>query len=392
MSTDVFNNFWSNPNKQYVYTNLSCSNASSDDELSFNIRNGAGEISNNNEVLSSIDLSKISTSLDSFSNSTKIIPANSLLYIGSESTGKSYKRIVFGKFIDEVIDNEFWQENIKISFDISWVKDGNIPARYIINAQGTIDEEVIDAINRLLSEQGINVVASLLSYDEEKYNLLSFESGKMGYDFYIDCVSYYISSKEDEYYNEEYKEYVMEESDYFYIPAFKYNNGAFKGIVIKPTYPKYNIELDEEQKSLKLCHLKDRIAVFVKDKCGNYSKKILDVFGNHFDVDEYNSCLILSNDKNIDNCDLSNMWLNDEEREWSVIENGYKIIRNNYCGLYGFANYATITNSWISFGDLYMVLAAKDTPNTKEYNLINPVILYNPNNFDVKVNILTLEE
>ena len=397
MSTDVFNNLWSSPSKQYVYTNLSCSNASSDDEISFNIRESVGEISNNKEVLSSIDLSKISTSLDSFSNSTKVIPANSLLYIGSESTGKSYKRVVYGKFNDRLIDSDSWQEKIKISFDISWVKEGNIPAKFVVEAQGTMEEEVIDVINRLLSEQGVNVTASLMSYEGEKSNLLCFESGKIGYDFYIGGVSYYVNNDYEDsgyYYNDEdtIKEYVMEESDYFYIPAFKYNNGAFKGVVIKPTDPKYNIDIEEEQKSLKLCHLKDRIAVFVKDKFGNYSKKILDVFGNHFDINEYNSCIILSNSEKNDNYDLSNLWLNDENKEWTIIENGCKVMRDNYCGLYGFANYASVTDSWVSFGDLYMVMAAKDVPNNNECNLINPIILYNPNNFDVKVNILTMEE
>ena len=395
MSTDVFNNLWSNPKKQYVYTDLTCSNMSSNDEISFNINNGAGEISNNNEVLSSIDLSKISTSLDTFSNSTKTIPAKSLLYVGSESRGKSYKRVVFGKFIDSVLKDEDWQEKVKICFEISWIKEDNSPSKFLVEAEGDIEEGVIDKINRMLSEQGINVNVTLISYDEVIYNLLSFESGKMGYDFYIDNVSYYVSNMEEGYYyNDEdmKKEYPMEESDYFYIPAYKYNNGAFKGIVIKPNYPKYNSEVLSEEKTLKLCHLKDRIAVYVKNKSGNYSKKILDVFGNHFDVDEYNTCLVLTNDKNKDNFDLSNLWLNDEEKEWTIIENGYKVVRNNYCGLYGYANYATVTDSWINVGNVYMVMATTDSPNSKDCNLLSPIILYNPNDFEVKVNILTMEE
>lgn len=398
MSTDVFNNLWSNPKKQYVYTDLTCSNMPSDDELSFNIRNGAGEISNNSEVLSSIDLSKISTSLESFSNSTKIVPAKSLLYVGSESRGKSYKRVVFGKILDKILNDKDWQEKIKISFEISWIREDNIPSKLVVEAQGDMEEEVIDKINRMLSEQKINVTVSLLSYDEEVYNLLSFESGKVGYDFYIDNISYYYDvdgEEEGAYYNEDdgIREFIMEESDYYYIPAYKYNNGAFKGVVVKPIYPKFNSNISSEDKTLKICHLKDRIAVYVKNKKGNYSKKILDVFGNHFDIEEYNTCLILSNDdSNKDNFDLSNLWLNDEEKEWTVIENGYKVIRNNYCGLYGYANYATVTNSWINVGDAYMVMSTNDSPNSKECNLLSPIIIYNPNDFEVKVNIMTLEE
>lgn len=402
MSTDVFNNFWNNPKQQYVYTNLTCSNMSSGDELSFNIGKGVGEISNNNEVLSSIDLSKISSDLTSYTNYSKTIPANSILYIGTDSCGKSFKRIVFGKFHKELILDEDWQSYTKICFVVSWIKEGNIPTKMVIEAQGTNNEDVIDIINNVFNDNKINVEVSLIGNDDEENDLLAFTSLKEGYDFYIDNVSYYLYNEkvEDKNYRGSFvndkdfiKEYPMEESDYFYVPCYKYYNGAYKGIVIKPTYPIFNNDIKDEEKSLKVCHIKDRINVFIKTKTGEYSKKILDVYGNHFDRNEFESCLILnSNIRKYDEFDLEDMWLNNEDREWVSIENGNKVIRNTYCGLYGFANYATITNSWTTFGDVYMVIANDDYPNNNDRNLITPVILYNPNDFEVKIDVLTFEK
>ena len=395
MSTDVFNSFWNDPKKQYVYTNLTCANTKSDDELSFNINGSAGEISNNNDVLSSIDLSTISTSLSSYSTSSKIIPANSLLFIGSESFGKSYKKVVFGKFHNELLNDMDWEYYTKIKFSIKWIKNNNCPTTLLVDAQGTNEEGVIDVINDIFKENEINVDASLLSSDNISYDLISFESNKVGYDFYIDNVSYYIEcSDSGDFINEEnaWHRYPMEEATQLYVPSYKYRNGAFKGIVIKPIFPLYNNDIEEEHKSLKVCHIKDRIAVFVKNNRGDYFKKCLDVYGNHFDINEFNSCILFKDDNYIMNDDLDDKWLNDEENDWVTIENGYNVLRNNYCGLYGYANYATANYLWNNFGDVYMILANSDEPDSNICNLITPVILYNPNNFDIKVDIVTLEE
>ena len=401
MSTDVFNSFWNDPKQQYVYTNLTCSNLSSGDEITFNIGKGVGEISDNNEVLSSIDLSKISSGLSTYSNSTKIIPANSIIYIGADKSGKSFKRIVFGKFFKELILDEEWQSYTKIVFNISWIRDDNTPTKMIVEAQGTNKKDVIDVINDMFNDYKIKVEASLMEQQEGVYNLLAFTSLKEGYDFYIDDISYYLYSDfvDDDYkgsfINDEevIKEYPMEEYEYFYIPSYKYFNGAYKGIIIKPTYPKFNNDINEEEKSLKLCHIKDRIKVFVKNKSGDYSKKILDVYGNHFDREEFDNCIIINDNlKKHYDMDLDDSWLNDENKEWVSIENGNKVIRNTYCGLYGYANYASATNMWTTFGDVYMVIANDDYPTNSDRNLITPVILYNPNNFEVKVDILTFEK
>lgn len=393
MSTDIFNNFWSNPSKQYVYTDLTCANSKSDDELSFNISDGAGEVSDNNSVLSSIDLSNISTSLSSYNNSSKVLPAKSLLYIGSESYGKSYKKIVFGKFSDSVTNNIDWRNTISVKFMISWIKNNNCPCKLLVEAQATEERDIVEVINDIFNDNEINVIASLISIDSKEYNLLSFVGGKLGYEFYIDSVSYYdLTNIEEDYVNDIKYECSMEEVSSLYVPAYKYRNGAIKGIVITPIFPMYNNDINDDVKSLQLCHIKDRINVFIKNNRGDYFKKVLDVYGNHFDVNEFNSCILFKDKGDYINNDLEDMWLNDENNDWTTIEDGYRVLRNSYCGLYGYANYATYNNLWTNFGDVYMIMANSDDVSNGNNNLLTPVILYNPNEFDVKVNILTLEE
>ena len=212
------------------------------------------------------------------------------------------------------------------------------------------------------------------------------------YEFYIDNVVYRFVNQDENYINDDIEEYIMEESNYFYVPSYKYRNGAFKGVIIKPNYPKYNIDIEDSEKGIKVCHIKDRIGVFTKNKNYEYSKRVLDVYGNNLDRSEYENCIILCDGKKYDEYDLDDMWLNDDSNEWVSLENGHKVIRKNYCGLYGFANYATVNDLWNNVGECYIVVASKDDITSKKCNLINPIIIYNPNNYEVKVDIMTFEE
>ena len=56
MATDLFGQYFNNPSKSYVYADMTC-NGSSADEISFNLSDSTGVISDNESMLSSIDLS-----------------------------------------------------------------------------------------------------------------------------------------------------------------------------------------------------------------------------------------------------------------------------------------------------------------------------------------------
>ena len=396
MATDLFNNYYNNPQKQAIYSNLVCPGAASEDEFKFTINDGVGQISNNKDVFSTIDLSKISSSLSEWENSSKIIPANSIYHITGKSYGESYKRIVYGKFYEEFIDYIFDNE-IRINFVISYLKNDNLPCTDVISVTGYSLVELVENINNKFDDLHANVDCEIISYpNNDLMELLSFQSNKLGYDFYIDNVSYYIMCDDiaDDCHDscECYHEFPMEESLSLYIPAKKYRNGAYKGLLVVPTYPKYNAnDITSDQKSLMITHVNDRVNMYFRNNKNDlYKKYVFDVFSDLSLVAEYDNCIIFNDKTYNDDNDLSDMWLNDDNKsEFTIVSNGLKILSNKLLGLYGYCNYATINKLWNRFGDMYCIIGATDMENTDTYNYINDAIIYNPNNFDIKVNIMT---
>ena len=72
MATNMFGNYFNNPTKSYIYANLICNGASAD-EMSFDIRDSAGEISNNSEVLSSLGLEDVHVPCTQYTRDMKIL-------------------------------------------------------------------------------------------------------------------------------------------------------------------------------------------------------------------------------------------------------------------------------------------------------------------------------
>ena len=387
MATDLFNNYYNNPQKQSIYTNMSCPGGSSEDEYSFSINGSEGIISNNKDILASIDLSKINTNLSEWNTSSKILPANSITYVEGMSCGESYKSFTFGKFDCVLLDQNNWLAYVPVSFDIEYVNKCNVPCTARIEEEGSNAEELITNINTKLSDLGINVICTLNSFDENSNvkNLITFTAGEVGYDFYINHLVYFTYDKFEEYIH------ILEECENMYVPAKKYRNGAMKGIVIIPKYPIYNANnINSSMKSLKVVHVKDRVAFYLKNKniYENYKKHIVDIFAGYFNPDEYKNCLCLA-DKNYDINDINDMWLNDEADAWVTVSNNAKVLAGHVGGTYAMANWATLNNMWTSFGDAYIVLASNDDLTSHECNLIPGILIHNPNNFDIKVNLIT---
>lgn len=394
MATDLFNNYYDNPQRQAIYTNLSCPSAKSETDMTFSFNGGDGIISDSRDVLSNINMSNIKSTINEWNNSSEIIPANSIIYLKGKSYGDSYKRIVYGKFIPEILNYSFTDE-IKLNFVICYNKDNNCPCSEVISVNGYSLDDIINKVNEIFNDMKINVDMKVISYDNSNdNNLLSFESNKLGYDFYVDNVSYYIMAKyicDDEVHQDIYDNYIefpMEESLALYIPAKKYRNGAFKGLIIVPSYPKFNNDIPQENKSLMITHLTDRVNMYYK--CNDmYKRYIFDVFGDLSIVQEYENCIIFRDKHYYDDFDLSDLWLNDDDKDnFQFINNGMKILSNKVLGIYGYCNYATINSLWQNFGDVYCMIAAPDIENSDTYNYINSAIIYNPNNFDIKLNIL----
>ena len=372
MSTDVFNNFYDNPRKLAIYANMNCPGATSDSENVFTISDTEAKISNNIDVLTTVDLSDIKSSVNNWQTFTKTLKPNSITYISNDVTGESYKRMAFGKLLSSFFENS----TVKLYFSVQYLKDLHLPCTEEIMVEGNNINEIIELLSDKLNNTYINITGV--------NDYVVFESTNLGLDFYIENIYIEYICEDDNRHV-----YYLEENENMFIPANKYINGAFKGIIINPKYPVYDKSINNEQKSLKYAHIIDRVnifnPVFAENNETVYKKHIYNVFGNLSLVEEYNNCIILNNNNNED--DINDNWMNDDRD--ITIYNNMKLKRNHLLGLYGFCDYVSNNNLWQSFGEFYGVISSPDVNNEANKNLIPSMIIYNPNNFEVKINVMT---
>ena len=150
--TDLLGEYFNNPTKSYIYTNLIC-NRPSGDEVSFDINASNGEISNNDEVLSKVDLSDIHVGLSQYTNDMKIIEPYSYLYIKGMLYGDTYCTKVYGRLLGELVEYENWMYNGILFFVIKYTDttNGTVVVKSL-KCSGNLSEEktFIDTANEYL--------------------------------------------------------------------------------------------------------------------------------------------------------------------------------------------------------------------------------------------------
>ena len=325
MSTDLFSKYYNNPSKSYIYANILCNNDSAD-ELSFDINESNGEISDNSNVLSSIDLSDVHVGLSQYTSNSRILQPNEFFYIRGWSFGESYCSKSYGSVDSSICEDEDWMYKGMLFFVIRYlnVNTGRIVVESI-KCTGNIDEDItfIDTINNYFEKREIPINAS---FDE---GYVVFTSTKLDYEFWIDHVLLWVSDDgtdvlyyvnqwmidnnhsydygwDDGYANGEVEEYLPGEINVYastfkrgeysrihklyesletdftelieennikkvylfedlrkYVPSKRYKNGAMLGVVLDVVYPKYNTEdIEPIHKSVKVAHIADRVQEF----------------------------------------------------------------------------------------------------------------------------------
>ena len=392
MATDLFGKYFNDPKKQYIFTDMRCKKGSAD-ELHFHIEGSEGVISNNISELSKIDLSGIQDSLTEWKNESRIIEPHDYVYFKGFSQGLAYQRNVFLRIPQCLLNNEYFLYITGIAFNIKYRK-GGCPVTSYIEAQGNWDKEIsfLDAINEKMEDAEIPVKISLVD------DMIVFESEVLGYEYYIstdlhtntirlftnDVVD--LGGIVDVYLND---------FDKGYVPPRKYRNGAFKGIVLVPTYPQFNADnIHSEQKALYISHIKDRIDKFYPiDADGKilYDKVSKDVIDSYEDIAEKEKFDLwrfseegVSKWKEWFEADEKH-----EDKNWDESKIGDAISagehNRNITGIYGFINWAWEHNNFNKFGSLYTIIAPTDTADTDTKNLIPSFIVYNPNDFPIQI-------
>lgn len=200
MATDLFHKYYDNPTKSYIYTNLTCNTADAD-ELSFDIVDSVGQISNNDNVVSSIDLSDVHVGMSQYTSDMKIIDPHSYIYVRGMNFGDTYATKSFGRIFGEIIDSSTYESedasiwmNKVILFLVIKYQDINTGKRVVesLKLKSTPEITFIDVFNAYTAEKNIPIT---VVYDD---GYLVFTSSKIGYDFWIDHVMLWKSSTDDD--------------------------------------------------------------------------------------------------------------------------------------------------------------------------------------------------
>ena len=425
MGTDLFGKYYNNATKSSIYTTLTC-NGRSADELSFDIFNTEGTITDNTNTLASIDLADVHVPMTQYTSDMKTIEPFSYIYIKGMSYGDTLMSKFYGKLPDDITNTDNWEYNSTIAFSVKYKeqKHGNI-RRIVAIVGGDIIRDVNfnDDINLFFKTAEIPA--------ESSYNdgFIRFDSIKPGFEFWIDHVMFIPNvSVEDTYTLLDEKDYpwiiyISEETynrkfilcDYMstvceifkdlnesyqadtnrvylfedlkqYISNKKYRNGAMKGIVMKATYPQFNADdIYDYQEALKIAHITDRIETYtpIPEKLNDgkdiHIRRIIDVVDSFSDL--YNTCRVVCS------CDCTGCDDIEKTEDEFIIET---LSSENIIGLEGYCDYLTKHDMWNTVGQLYIRTSIPDDPSEPYCkNYIPSMIVYNPNPFPVIINYLT---
>lgn len=489
MATDLFGQYYNNPTKSYIYSNMAC-NGASGDEISFDIVGGDGVISNNEETLSKIDLSDVHVGLTQYTSDMKTIDPYGLIYIKGIGQGDAYTRKVFGKIGQRVFEYEDWMYITTMILHIKYINQYGQKVLQCIRAAGSYEDNktFFEVCQELFDKEKIPID---ITYED---GYIYFTSTQLGYDFWLSVVELWTytgtGNPEDDFpqifkdpytdgstnnigfgYDDEWAEatgvvghgelgtgnaytgvitettyrsiydniqigkssVTEDKEDYFqdfydvstnvlfntylfedltkYIPAHRYRNGAMKGCIVVATYPQFNAEnITETMRSLKIGHLVDRVEEFYTTLQNEYSglplyvrviRDVVDSYFSQYEFDIYNKWSNAYTHVN-----YHDNWIDPEEipfvqnmrSEWEhshvpnyyMLNSLYKDVRHyDAIGLYGYANYLSKHNGWLTMGQLYARTAVADDPAAGTKNLIPSFILYNPNAFPVQVKYMT---
>lgn len=409
ISTDLFNNYYNNPSAIYVDSGVICSGAASANDITFDFNDDGGDISNKLNVLSHFDLSDIHEPVKQWNTNSKILGPKSIEYIQGLEYGASYQ---MDSYIipDELYGIPNFEYFVNLKFTLNYLqnfKPINLNIETNVNYQNKLN--FVNYINNLLLEMNVPIEVTI---DDQ---LIKFTSTQLGFKFSIDDN---IIGTTIDYNTDPYSPFIESYQYTFYkscdsVFPFKYPNGAFKGILVKVTYPKFNDDaIAGYQRSLKINHIRDYIYVYKPiSECSSdgtisvndslYEKIKFDIIGSYVNPEEINnngwieggiyftnSAMNLGssnvNSNNSDNGWISAIGTNYNTNTWISGVANYE----NQLGLYGYLKWVEANDMWTNIGPFYSIITSDDSPNNNIKNFANSLIIFNPNDFPVKIDYL----
>lgn len=402
MATTLFDKYYNNPNKQFITTNMTC-NGDSANETEFSITGDAATIATSSGNLASLPLGDVASGVYEWKTESRVIEPYSFTYVKGTYEGMAYQRMAYGEIPECFMDLDDFKYNIGLRFNLFYYQNG-CGKQLNIDAHGDYDEDVdaFTLIQETFDSYNVPITISI------ENNEIVFTSTVLGYEYYMstdfhtNTIQFYVSPDCPIGKNTDITLFLNEKT---YVASKKYKNGAFKGVIIVPTYPQYNdSEISDEQRSLMVCHIRDRVNQYYPVDLGHgdtlfdkYMVEICDSYNDIAEIEKYNKWRYIDtmkhdDDKNwnewYEKPDHNPMWTHAElikNKEQMALGEPNKLIT----GLYGFINWAHYNNAWQNIGPIYMVVTSPDLVDSNYKNLLSSFVIFNPNPYPVKVNTMT---
>lgn len=196
MSDNLFYTLYSkNTANKYASAGYTCSTATNEADVNFNISGGKGNISDSNgDTLSSIDFSKISaTGLTQYSTETKVLQANTCYLIQGPEYGLQYGAQYFRicKDLEDVAD---YDDYCNAEFDLNFSQDFASKSVHIdtsvYRAKLSTYTSVWTLVQNIFDELKVPIAVSQETKTEgdsstHDFKYIKFLSNKIGYPFQI---------------------------------------------------------------------------------------------------------------------------------------------------------------------------------------------------------------
>lgn len=258
-------------------------------------------------------------------------------------------------------------------------------------------------IYHYVSKEAVAIARIMLSKDAPEWNFSKVEDGG-------DAPTVVFSIKP--------RTYDILHCRHLEIGAFKYPNGASRVWFLAPEYP---TEIDGQSSSILVNHVSDRVYSFAPVA----TRQVLpdDMEGELSESADFDVCRDFLYEKRW--LDVCASYRSERERrmvsffheyvsgyEYSYVDNqngaispvAYDLNRcgcgpdccdlrlcsyNPHMGLYGYLDHVTMMDKWTKVGQFYGVMSEAEQDDPFVRNLLNTMVIHNPNDFPIKVNFFT---
>lgn len=257
-----------------------------------------------------------------------------------------------------------------------------------------------------------NIAIQNTVYDHFNFDNYDIDNIEKIYDI-IDEIKSKIAEMQEYYKNF----YWLREDKHRRIPLMKYPNGAFRGIVLIPSWPT-NTD-DYEYASLWINHIKSRVTLYELTPDAQYLPKQVGVLSAATLVKEekqfrnqnpeFNSVIADNNinilpdgideripeteeQENIDDIDTNYLdpYRPDKEVQDDLLwmGNTYYSRKSDIIGLFRYMQYVNDNDLWNKVGDAYMIIGKDDDPQSQTLNLPTSLLVYNPNPEPIRIKFM----